>query len=69
MTPLKRATLALAPFAEFIEWAERNGHPLKDLDLLVRRDGRILGHAGFTMPELAEARDAKVMIDAALEEG
>lgn len=69
MTPLERAARAIEPFAEFIEWAERNSHPLSDLDLLVRRDGRVLGHAGFTIADLAAAREAKAEIDAALEEG
>lgn len=69
MTPLERAARALAPFAEFIEWAERNSHPLGDLDLLVRRDGSVLGHAGFTVADLVAAREAKAVIDAALGEG
>lgn len=66
MTPLERAMQALRPFSEFIEWAERNGHPLDDLDLLVRRDGRVLGHAGFTVGDLAEARATQAIVESAL---
>lgn len=66
MTALERAAQALEPFAEFIDWAESNGHPLDDLDLLVRRDARVLGHAGFTMADLVAARDAKATIEAIL---
>lgn len=69
MTNLERAAVALAPFADFIEWAERNSHRLDELDLLVRSNGRVLGHAGFTVADLFAAREAKIVIDAALEEG
>lgn len=68
-TMIERIAQALEPFAGFIEWAERNGHPFDELDLLVRRDGRVLGHAGFTIADLTAARDTKAMIDAALAEG
>lgn len=69
MTPIKRAAHALEPFAEFVEWAERNGHSLADIDLLVRKDGIVLGHAGFTIDDLIAARSAKAAFDALLEEG
>lgn len=54
MDPLKTALAALAPFANVYDGYARNDH-IEDVDLIVRQDGRVLGHAGFTIEDLKRA--------------
>ena len=51
---LQRALEALRPFAEAYALYKRNGY-LPGLDLIVRQNGNILGHAGIQAPELKKA--------------
>lgn len=58
---LATAREALGPFASAADAAERNGYADK-LELILRRDGQWLGHAGFQFADLRKARAALAQI-------
>lgn len=66
MMQLEEAMAALKPFADVYAVYERNGGA-QDRDLIVRRDGNVLGHAGFTIADLKAAHDAYVQLGGEIE--